>query len=125
MRFIFFIFFLAQYWVLSAQTLQFSRILLVDAQVATVPNGAVWKVNSLVPNSAHSSGSSPSVYSIVLNGQSSPLGHSGFGTSTSANSFALSSMQAQTLPMWLPSGTTLAAGSGTRVLSVTEFLVIP
>jgi len=111
---------------LHSQTLQFSRVLLIDNQTETVPSGTVWKVNAFVPTSVKVSAVTPTSYLIAINGQSNPIGHSAFGNSGSASASAwAASMHGQTLPLWLPAGTTLAAGSGIRLLSVLEFSVIP
>jgi hypothetical protein len=111
---------------LHSQTLQFSRAVLVEQQTETVPPGTIWKVNAFVPTSIKVSSTSPTSYNIVINGQSNPIGHSAFGNSGSSNASAwAAAMQGQTLPLWLPAGTTLASGSGIRMLSVLEFTVVP
>ena len=35
----------------NAQTLQFSRVLLVDNNDVTVPTGKIWKINGILPSS--------------------------------------------------------------------------
>jgi len=115
----------------SAQTLQFSQVLLVTSS-ETVPAGKVWKVegvnySSTLPNTAVTSSTSSITSSnfdasIVVNGQSTPA--------FAMRSRALYSTPSNLIwekswPLWLPAGTTLAPGTNVASLSVIEFTVIP
>ena len=93
---------------IQAQTLQFSRVLLVSS-VQTVPANKVWKVESVMPINQ------TSIYhQIVVNSTTIIVGTTNYSGSW-FNAF----------PMWLPSGTTLAAGSTVFQISVIEFTVVP
>lgn len=111
---------------LTAQTLQFSQVKLVTTQ-ETVPAGKVWKVEGFFPTTYTRFTSSSSiteayVYNFVINGANRPVGATSFMTTY----FALN-LQATTIqfPLWLPAGTSLAAGSYVGEISVIEFNIVP
>ena len=92
----------------QAQTLQFSQVLLVST-TQTVPANKVWKVESVMPINQ------TSIYhQIVVNSNTIIVGTTNYSGSW-FNAF----------PMWLPAGTTLAAGSTVFRVSVIEFTVVP
>jgi hypothetical protein len=115
--------------------LQFNQVKLVST-VETVPVGKVWKVESasFAGGSVFCVGGPPAgatvycgsqalqnygivgVMSFNINGQTnyiSNLTHSGIST------------QITPFPFWLPAGSTLAASTNMRYLSVIEFNIIP
>ena len=117
--------------------LQFNQVKLVTT-VETVPAGKVWKVESATfqggapicvgagPNSG--CGSQNIIYtsyqasmSYLINGASGYIAHGTYG-GTAANA---SSNVIDPFPIWLPAGTTLAAGTNMMHLSVIEFNVVP
>jgi hypothetical protein len=110
----------------EAQTLQFSQVKLVTT-VETVPANKVWKIEGFFPTTfSRYSGSSGvtegHIYNLVINGNNRPVGVSSFltgywGTSYSGNM--------GNFPLWIPAGTTLAAGSNVGEISVIEFNIIP
>jgi hypothetical protein len=136
--------------VMQAQELQFNQVKLVDLQ-ETVPAGKVWKVVSVMspevryPTNGSSfvsnsriigvGGDSIAIYEEFLNGAG--LGFNGccgggsymtnLGSSVNNNETHLIhvSREMTKLPLWLPAGTTLAAGSNVTKISVIEFNVIP
>ncbi|MBM3171360.1 MAG: hypothetical protein FJZ75_07110 [Bacteroidetes bacterium] len=93
---------------LQAQTLQFSQVLLVST-TQTVPANKVWKVESVMPINQQSI-----YHQIVVNSTTIIVGTTNY-TGSWFNAF----------PMWLPAGTTLAAGSTVFRVSVIEFTVVP
>ena len=93
----------------NSQTLQFSRVLLVST-TQTVPANKVWKVESVVPYSQNSVW-----HEVVVNSLISMVGQVGIVQGAVFNTF----------PMWLPAGTTLAAGQKVNYVSVIEFTVVP
>ncbi len=120
----------------TPHTLQFSKAILVSSQqqVPSVGNGdgydAVWKVIALLPTTGPISNStnyytSPAVgsYSITVN--SNPISFSeAQGYSSTNGNFSYTNLRGGgNLPMWLPGGTTLAAGNNIQYISVLEFIV--
>jgi hypothetical protein len=109
---------------MSAQgNLEFSQVKLVGIQ-ETIPTGKVWKVESVLNNSTlqintGTSSSQNNATSILVNGTSVLI------TTTWGSSYATSSVQSTQLPIWLPSGTTLAAGQNVYRISIVEFNQIP
>ena len=91
----------------QAQTLQFSQVLLVST-TQTVPANKVWKVEGVMPVY-----NGNAINQISINSTSIVV--STFGYTLSGNAF----------PLWLPAGTTLAAGSNVFQVSVIEFTVVP
>lgn len=96
---------------INSQTLQFSRVLLVST-TQTVPANKVWKVESVVPYSQNYVW-----HEVVVNSLISMVGH--------VNQVGTGDVWFNTFPMWLPAGTTLAAGQKVNYVSVIEFTVVP
>jgi len=98
---------------LQGQTLQFSRVLLVST-TQTVPANKVWKVESYMNNTyiAYNAVHHISVNSIDILVGNSINSQTPIGTN-------------HPFPMWLPAGTTLAAGANVINISVIEFTVLP
>ena len=110
----------------ESQTLQFSQVKLV-ANVETVPANKVWKIEGFFPTTfSRYSGSSGvtegHIYNLVVNGNNRPVGVSSFLTAYWSTSYA---GNMGNFPLWIPAGTTLAAGSNVGEISVIEFNIIP
>ncbi len=109
----------------SAQgNLQFNQVKLVST-VETVPAGKVWKVEMAAYNGGNpilAAGNLQQFVTIMIISINSnnifiPGSYNNYGyTGASFPSF---------FPIWLPAGTTLAAGTNVRFLSVIEFNIIP
>ena len=103
--------------------LQFNQVKLVST-VETVPVGKVWKVESIQYQGG------PSFY-LNTQGIRSIEGTLNFQINGIVIYPSLHYMATndavpfQTFPIWLPAGSTLAAGSGTAFLSVVEFNIVP
>lgn len=122
---------------LSAQTLSFSQVLLVDNNTVTVPAGKVWKIEAAVSSGLSSSSSTGSstpapqeVYLFYINGAQqncTKIQASISGGSSSANDRyrIYYGVDNDMFPIWLPAGSSLAAGSGINYLSVIEFNIVP
>lgn len=122
-----------------SQTLSFSRVLTVDANVQTVPAGKVWKVENMavtsgVPSSSATNTSTPTptnFFTYFLDGNeysATTFGGStqaGYSSSTSSSNRIVMVPDREIFPFWLPSGSTLATGSGIGLFSVIEFTVNP
>lgn len=123
---------------LSAQTLSFSQVLLVDNNTVTVPAGKVWKIEAAVSSGLSSSSttstSTPTpqvMYLFYINGaqqnctkiQASVTG--GYPGSSNNQSRIYYGVDNDMFPIWLPAGSSLAAGSGINYLSVIEFNIVP
>ena len=122
----------------SQGNLQFNQVKLVST-IETVPAGKVWKVESAVfmggspfcigtgtntscgPGSMQSTGFVGDM-SFQVNGQINYL-YTNLGQPGSSASYA--SQGYSTFPIWLPAGSTLAASTNMRYLSVLEFNIIP
>ncbi len=107
----------------QAQNLVFSKAILVST-TDTVPNGKIWKVESVL------SASSLSINSGTSSAQSSATGIlvdglSVFIKSSWGNSYSSSSVVCTDLPIWLPAGTSLAAAGNVYKISVLEFSIVP
>lgn len=111
----------------SGQTLNFSQVLSVSSTTDTVPANKVWKVTSIIPTQSFIQSSNPVQYNLVIDGSTLAVGHSAWGsTALAQNSAAYAgSMSNCVFPIWLPSGTTLATGTGVSRISVIEFTVTP
>ena len=110
---------------MHSQNLQFSQVILVT-NMQTVPTGKIWKVESYLPTTAKVTSFVPTSFNITVNGISYPIGHSAYGNVSGNNAEAWSSEMVNTsLPLWLPAGATVAAGSGIGLLSVIEFSAVP
>ena len=117
--------------VVNAQgNLQFNQVKLITT-VQTVPVGKVWKVEScgynggapfLITNFV-ASGTTCSVIgnmSYIVNGTNNYLFNYENGLSMGTSS----GITASPFPLWLPAGTTLAAGTNMSFLSVMEFNIV-
>ncbi|MBM3171196.1 MAG: hypothetical protein FJZ75_06260 [Bacteroidetes bacterium] len=93
---------------LQSQTLQFSQVLLIST-VQTVPANKVWKVESYTQNNSGAN----LYHQIVVNSNTSIVGSTNY------------TLHNHPFPMWLPAGTTLAAGANVINISVIEFTVLP
>jgi hypothetical protein len=118
--------------------LQFNQVKLVSSQ-ETVPANKVWKVESATffggtpiclgsgPNAPCAGGNLIGSgflgeMAFNINGQTNYI-YSNFGQPNSSASY--SSVGLNPFPLWLPAGSTLAAGTNMRFLSVIEFNIIP
>ncbi len=118
-------------------TLSFADVIMVDATPQTVPTGKIWKVESAM--GPHTEGTSytnvatpvfPSAHNIIINSQTIGVGtmDSSLGFTSSSSGSRVTHMARSTVttfPIWLPEGSTLAAGSNVTYVSVIEFDVIP
>lgn len=106
--------------------LQFNQVKLVGT-TETVPSGKVWKIESVLPSTrltsafcwgSSSCGSAQTQTIIMVDGTGVYL-----ATSDASGSSYMSNATAAVLNtnIWLPAGTTLAAGSGVYKISVIEF----
>ena len=103
---------------MHSQNLQFSQAVLVTG-TQTVPTGKIWKVESYLPTTVKVDSYTPTAFNIVINSVTYPIGHSACGNTGGSNALAWSSeMVKSSLPLRLPSGNTVAAGSGIGLLSV-------
>jgi hypothetical protein len=123
---VFILAFCALHLSIESQTLQFSQVKLVST-VETVPANKVWKIEGFFPTTfSRYSGSSGvtegHIYNLVVNGNNRPLGVSSFLTGYWGTSYA---GNIGNFPLWIPAGTTLAAGSNVGEISVIEFTVVP
>jgi hypothetical protein len=117
-----------------AQNLQFGKTKFIDSKADTVPAGKVWKIESFVysqsiatcPTTATSVNISDS---IILNGRNMMVRaqrFSGFYQAWSNHTWGPEFfLWEQKTPMWLPTGTTIAAGRGVMYISVLEFKESP
>ncbi|MEI6766612.1 MAG: hypothetical protein WCM76_13345 [Bacteroidota bacterium] len=113
----------------AQHTLQFNQVKLVGT-VETVPTDKAWKIESVLPATrltsafcwgSSSCGSAQTQTVITVDGTSVYL-----ATSDASGSSYMSNATAAVLNtnIWLPAGTTLAAGSGVYKISVIEFNII-
>lgn len=126
---------------LQAQgTLQFNQAKLIST-TQTVPANKVWKVVGILASSDLSvSGSmstagtassfTPSTQisidgSVVYLSQSNAYVGPNSGSSANWRVYGTASLDITPLPIWLPAGTTLAAGVNVARVSVIEFNIIP
>lgn len=119
----------------QGQNLQFGKTKLVDSKTDTVPAGKIWKIESFVYSKtlADCPGSGATVNisdSIVLNGNKLSVRAQRFAGLVDWRNWNTSPspeflVWEQKTPMWLPSGTTLAAGRGVLYISVLEFKDVP
>lgn len=116
---------------LGAQTLSFSQVKLVSA-VQTVPQNKVWKVENILPSvrltTTNFNGQSVVNFTLLVNGltvfylSTESLGNLQ-GNGTTGITAITAGIGAS--PIWLPAGTTLAAGNNLHGISVIEFNVLP
>ena len=132
----FILFILLNQLVFAQGNLQFNQVKLVSTQ-ETVPAGKVWRVDSYAYNgggafagtlSAQYSMDGSNTYSslnligsYIINGQTNQIPISFSRGSVNG----LVSVELNLFPFWLPTGSTLAAGTNLRHLSVVEFNIIP
>jgi hypothetical protein len=130
---------------LTAQsTLEFNQVKLITTE-QTVPDGYVWKVESVLGNattvatnvnSSSSTPDLPATHAIVINSNTVAIAaqlamstnyNTGGGNSASSlvRTITYSKETCTTLPIWLPAGATLASGSNVSGISVIEFAVNP
>ena len=130
----------------TPHTLQYSRTLLITNAGGTVPSAAnnngvdcVWKVVSVLPNANTQQNETSSTGSIMAMGSftisvnsntvylsrvDAAFGYNGYpGVGNGDAQYNFANVNGQLLPMWLPAGTTLAAGSNIQYVSVIEFIV--
>jgi hypothetical protein len=119
---------------LNAQNLEFVDARMVDSKTDTVPTGRIWKVESIVYSQGVTHCPTSSNYinisdSIMLDGKGTMVRaqrfsglHPGWSSQAFSPEFIV---WEQKLPMWLPSGTRVAAGRGVMYLSVLEFKKTP
>jgi hypothetical protein len=119
---------------LVAQNLQFGKTKFIDSKTDTVPAGKVWKIESFVYSQSiavcPTSNTSLNISdSIILNGRNLMVRaqrfsglHQAWSNHTWGPEFFL---WEQKTPMWLPTGTTIAAGRGVMYISVLEFKESP
>ena len=136
----FFIFQLYAAPMLCAQgTLEFNQVKLVTSSEETVPGNKVWKIESVLGNSTTTSGFATNVTptippdhlihvaeNAIAVAAQLELGGGGayYSESSNRNSWFTKEL-CTTLPIWLPEGTTLRAGSNVTLISVIEFNIIP
>ncbi|MBM3171198.1 MAG: hypothetical protein FJZ75_06270 [Bacteroidetes bacterium] len=108
---------------LQGQTLQFSRVLFVTT-TQTVPANKVWKVESILYSAAPTN--------IMGGNQNDQLVIDGNAMTVRATRSSNGGYNAvtygvweQKLPLWMPAGSTLAAGQNVNSISVVEFTVVP
>jgi hypothetical protein len=108
---------------LQGQTLQFSRVLFVTT-TQTVPANKVWKVESILYSAAPTN--------IMGGNQNDQLVIDGNALTVRATRSSNGGYNAvtygvweQKLPLWMPAGSTLAAGQNVNSISVIEFTVVP
>lgn len=110
------------------QTLQFSQVLLVSSNTQTVPAGKVWKVeNILASSSLVASGNQTVNFSISVD--NSQVFVAGANSQVNVYNQGVQSMSSTSnqlvQPIWLPAGSTLAAGQNVFRVSVIEFNILP
>ncbi|MDA0929888.1 MAG: hypothetical protein O3C32_00790 [Bacteroidetes bacterium] len=116
---------------LGAQTLSFSQVKLVSS-VETVPQNKVWKVENILPSvrptTTNFSGQSAVDFTLLVNGLAVfYLSTESRGNLNGNGQTGITAVSAGIgdSPIWLPSGTTLAAGNNIHGISVLEFNVLP
>jgi len=119
---------------LRSQTLTFSQVKMVTT-VQTVPDDKVWKIESVASNSAQalsalsSCNASSNSTQISINSTTIHVSARYAITGSNCNSSASGGTGVATtgdltkLPLWIPAGTTLAAGNGAAFVSVIEFSI--
>ena len=125
----------------QSMLLGFSQVLLVGSIQQSVPAGKVWKIESVMPSASFPRDAATNYYTlpnpgithdyiIVVNGNNVFLGQvvssttTGYTGGSSAYAQSYTSVNAALFPIWLPPGTTLAAGNNIRYISVVEFNLI-
>jgi hypothetical protein len=119
----------------AQSNLQFDEVLLIDNTGSTVPTGKLWKVESVLSTSdlAASGGTDTQQKTtrIVVNSiqiilsQCSSWAGAGSGSNANPRPYGYTCHDVTKLPLWLPSGTSLAAGTNVDRISVLEFTLVP
>jgi len=119
----------------SGQNLQFGKTKLIDSKADTVPSGKIWKIENFTFSktiaNCPTGGSIVNITdSIVLNGNKMAVRAQRFSGVEDLRPWGTSLAPAyllweQKTPLWLPAGTTLAAGRGVLYISVLEFKEAP
>lgn len=127
--------FLCSFTFNAQNNLQFNNALLVGASSVEVPAGRIWKIESVISNSnlAATGGTSVQAKStqILINSvvthinQCSTFQGSDSGSNANPRPHGYACSDVTKLPIWLPAGTTLAAGTNTQSISVLEFVLAP
>jgi hypothetical protein len=111
----------------QGQTLQFSQVLLVST-TQTVPANKVWKVEGFMPSqSLIAPWQSTLNFSISINNSQIFVAGAFHSYQANAGGVTQTGYSANLVfqPLWLPAGTTLAAGTNVFGVSVIEFTVVP
>jgi hypothetical protein len=129
------VFFISAVSGLGAQNLQFGKTKLIDTKTDTVPKGKIWKMEGFVYSQAivncPTSGTTLNISdSIVFNGNKMMVRAQRFSGlfENSWDNYAWAPeffLWEQKTPLWLPAGTTLAAGRGVMYISILEFNEAP
>lgn len=110
--------------------LQLNQVLLVNNTVQTVPAGKVWKIESYMQAGVTINDMSESSatcnfpgrhHAFLVNNQLYYLINGSPGHGSSGTFMAVGN----SLPMWIPAGTTLKTSCASDVLSVLEFNLVP
>ncbi|MCB9232968.1 MAG: hypothetical protein H6581_14990 [Bacteroidia bacterium] len=112
----------------NAQSLDFSRVLLVSTLEDTVPPGKVWKVNSLLTSWTYQDANNTTctqLYygenrAVYLNGNKRLIQADAIATGSGGPYFS-----GGALPLWLPAGTRIRTSCPASELSIIEFTVTP
>lgn len=112
---------LNSYMVFSQGNLQFNQVKLVST-IETVPNGKVWKVESITYNAPlpyiGSSSAGADVCKISINSIDQIVRSFTYQYNGGA------AVWEQSFPIWLPAGSTLAGSNGVNQISVIEFNIV-
>jgi hypothetical protein len=100
----------------SGYNLEFSQAILVENSTMTVPSGKVWKVVSVQRGDFDNY-----TTKIEINGSVIYVG-GGYQDGVTQNQRV--TKFSETFPIWLPSGSTIKAGTGIQFISVVEFNLI-
>lgn len=100
----------------SGYNLEFSQAILVENSTMTVPSGKVWKVVSVQRDDISAFNAR-----IDINGSEIYVGG---GYQDGVTQHQRVSKFSETFPIWLPSGSTIKAGTGIQFVSVVEFNLI-
>lgn len=114
----------------SQYNLQLNQVLLVNNTVQTVPAGKVWKIESYMQAGITITDMSESTatcnfpgrhHAFLVNNQLYYLINGSPGHGSTGTFMAVGN----SLPMWIPAGTTVRTSCATDVLSVLEFNLVP
>ena len=114
----------------AQHTLAYNQSLLIDNSGGTVPNNAVWKVVSILPNALpivsypeYYIAPTVGTFAITVNSNTIYTSSAGAAFGLAENNYSVTNSNGIALPIWLPAGTTLAASTNIKYVSVIEFLV--